>query len=42
MPDRYRELAPTIGPLLVIQTVEMAKKLVRNRIELAQLRGFSP
>jgi hypothetical protein len=42
MPDRYRELAPTIGPLLAIQTVEMAKKLVRNRIKLQQLRGFSP
>jgi glycosyltransferase involved in cell wall biosynthesis len=42
MPARYRELAPTIGPLLAIQTVEMAKKLVRNRIKLQQLRGFSP
>ena len=39
MPDRYRELAPTIGPLLTIQTVEMAKKLVRNRIELQKWRG---
>ena len=39
MPARYAELAPTIGPLLSIQTVEMAKKLVRNRIELQQLRG---
>jgi glycosyltransferase involved in cell wall biosynthesis len=42
MPARYAELAPTIGPLLAIQTVEMAKKLVRNRIKLQQLRGFSP
>jgi glycosyltransferase involved in cell wall biosynthesis len=39
MPARYRELAPQIGPLLTIQTVEMAKKLVRNRIKLQQLRG---
>jgi glycosyltransferase involved in cell wall biosynthesis len=34
MPARYAELAPRIGPLLTIQTVEMAKKLVRNGIEL--------
>jgi hypothetical protein len=30
LPARYRELAPSIGPLLTIQTVEMAKKLVRT------------
>jgi glycosyltransferase involved in cell wall biosynthesis len=34
MPGRYRRLARRIGPLLTIQTVEMAKKLVRTRIEL--------
>jgi glycosyltransferase involved in cell wall biosynthesis len=38
MPDRYRELAPKIGPLLTIQAVEMAKKLVRNRTELERLK----
>jgi glycosyltransferase involved in cell wall biosynthesis len=38
MPARYKELASRIGPLLTIQTVEMAKKLVRNRIQLQQLR----
>jgi glycosyltransferase involved in cell wall biosynthesis len=37
MPARYTELAPKIGPLLAIQTVEMAKKLVRTRIELHRL-----
>lgn len=36
MPERYRELAPRIGPLLTIQAVEMAKKMVRNRIALAK------
>jgi SAM-dependent methyltransferase len=40
MPARYSELAPKIGPLLTIQTVEMAKKLVRNQIELQRLRGL--
>jgi glycosyltransferase involved in cell wall biosynthesis len=39
MPDRYRELAPHIGPLLTIQVVEMARKMVRNRIELAELKS---
>jgi glycosyltransferase involved in cell wall biosynthesis len=39
MPSRYAELAPRIAPLLTIQTVEMAKKLVRNRIQLQILRG---
>ena len=39
MPARYRRLAPTIGPLLTIQAVEMAKKMVRTRIELRKL-GF--
>jgi glycosyltransferase involved in cell wall biosynthesis len=39
MPARYAELAPRIGPLLTIQVVEMAKKLVRNRIELQELLG---
>jgi glycosyltransferase involved in cell wall biosynthesis len=41
MPARYTELAPKIGPLLTIQTVEMAKKLVRNRIELQERERFS-
>lgn len=39
MPARYAKLAPEINPLLAIQTVEMAKKLVRTRIELQKLRG---
>ena len=34
MPARYSELANTIGPLLRIQTVEIAKKLVRVRRDL--------
>jgi glycosyltransferase involved in cell wall biosynthesis len=38
-PERYADLAPRIGPLLAIQRVEMAKKLVRTRIELHKLRG---
>ena len=37
-PERYAELAPTIGALLNIQTVERAKKLVRARNELDQRR----
>jgi glycosyltransferase involved in cell wall biosynthesis len=40
MPARYAELAPKIGPLLTIQTVEMAKKLVRSRRELWSLNGL--
>jgi glycosyltransferase involved in cell wall biosynthesis len=32
MPDRYAQLAPSIAPLLTIQTVEMAKKLVKTRL----------
>jgi hypothetical protein len=40
MPARYTELAPKIGPLLTIQTVEMAKKLVRTRRELWELSGL--
>jgi glycosyltransferase involved in cell wall biosynthesis len=40
MPARYAELAPKIGSLLTIQTVEMAKKLVRNRIKLQRFEGF--
>ena len=39
MPERYRELAPRVGPLLSIQAVEMAKKLVRNRIQLEMLKS---
>jgi glycosyltransferase involved in cell wall biosynthesis len=35
-PSRYAELAPKIGPLLTIQTVEMAKKLVKTRIEMQE------
>jgi glycosyltransferase involved in cell wall biosynthesis len=31
VPERHVQLAPTIGPLLTIQTVEMAKKLVATR-----------
>jgi glycosyltransferase involved in cell wall biosynthesis len=37
MPARYAQWAPTIGPLLTIQTVEMAKKLVQTRIALYEL-----
>lgn len=39
MPDRYREIAPAIRPLLTIQAVEMAKKLVRNRVQLEMLKS---
>jgi len=35
-PGRYVDVAKRIDPLLTIQTVEMAKKLVRTRIELQQ------
>jgi hypothetical protein len=35
-PRRYADVAKRIAPLLTIQTVEMAKKLVRTRIELQQ------
>jgi dTDP-4-amino-4,6-dideoxygalactose transaminase len=38
MPERYAQLAARISPLLAIQTTEMAKKLVRTRVELEQLR----
>jgi glycosyltransferase involved in cell wall biosynthesis len=38
MPDRYHALANKISPLLTIQTVEMARKLVRTRIQLENLR----
>ena len=34
MPQRFAELSPRIAPLLNIQTVEMAKKLVRTQVEL--------
>lgn len=37
MPARYRALARKILPLLTTQTTEMAKKLVRTRIELQRL-----
>jgi glycosyltransferase involved in cell wall biosynthesis len=37
-PDRYTELRQRISPLLTVQTVEMAKKLVRARNELAEVR----
>jgi glycosyltransferase involved in cell wall biosynthesis len=36
-PRRHAQMAPTIGPLLTIQAVEMAKKLVRTRTELKRL-----
>jgi glycosyltransferase involved in cell wall biosynthesis len=39
IPDRYAEVARRIAPLLNIQTVEMAKKLVQTRIELYEIRG---
>jgi glycosyltransferase involved in cell wall biosynthesis len=39
MPARYAELAPRIDPLLAIQVVEMAKKMVRNRVEFSGLGG---
>jgi len=35
-PDRYADVAKRIAPLLTVQTVEMAKKLVRTRVELQQ------
>jgi glycosyltransferase involved in cell wall biosynthesis len=38
-PDRYAEIAKRIAPLLNVQTVEMARKLVRTRIELYEVRG---
>jgi len=38
MPARHAQLAGTIGPLLRIQTVEMAKKLVGIRRDLHSLR----
>ena len=31
VPERYAQLVPAVGPLLTIQTVEMAKKLVATR-----------
>lgn len=37
MPKRYAELERKISPLLTIQTVEMAKKLVRTRVALEQI-----
>jgi glycosyltransferase involved in cell wall biosynthesis len=37
MPARHAELADKIGPLLTVQTVEMAKKVVRTRIEMHRL-----
>ena len=37
MPMRYAQLANRIGPLLKIQIVEMAKKLVKTRVELHAL-----
>ncbi len=36
-PDRYAETARRIAPLLTIQTIEMAKKLVKARIELQRV-----
>jgi glycosyltransferase involved in cell wall biosynthesis len=41
-PNRYSELEKRISPLLTIQTVEMAKKLVRTRIKLYELDHPSP
>ena len=40
-PARYHELARKIAPLLTIQTTEMARKLVRTRIQLEKLRRGS-
>lgn len=41
MPNRYSELAKKIIPLLELQTVEMAKKLVNTRLKLHNAqRGF--
>jgi glycosyltransferase involved in cell wall biosynthesis len=37
MPTRHAELASTISPLLTVQTVEMAKKLVKTQIELYEI-----
>jgi|APDOM4702015118_1054815.scaffolds.fasta_scaffold04350_3 glycosyltransferase involved in cell wall biosynthesis len=39
MPARYRKLARKIRPLLTTQTTEMAKKLVRTRIELERFEA---
>jgi glycosyltransferase involved in cell wall biosynthesis len=38
MPERYRTVAERMLPLAASQTVEMAKKLVRTRVELDGLR----
>lgn len=40
-PNRYAEVAKVISPLLMIQTTEMAKKLIRNKRELDKLRRGS-
>jgi hypothetical protein len=40
-PNRYSELAARISPLVAIQTAEMAKKFVRTRVELEQIRRSS-
>jgi glycosyltransferase involved in cell wall biosynthesis len=37
-PERYTELAERIHPLLLIQLEEMAKKMVRTRVELSARR----
>jgi len=37
MPSRYPELVTRIDPLITIQIVEIAKKLVRTRVELHKL-----
>jgi glycosyltransferase involved in cell wall biosynthesis len=40
-PERYAPVAARISPLLAIQVTEMAKKLVRTRAELDELRRTS-
>ena len=45
MPQRYAQVAPKIGPLIIVQTVETAKKLVKTRIKLQEFeasRGLIP
>jgi glycosyltransferase involved in cell wall biosynthesis len=41
MPARHAQLAAKIGPLLTVQTVEMAKKLVRTRLALQEYSQLS-
>jgi glycosyltransferase involved in cell wall biosynthesis len=40
-PERYGEVANRIMPLLTIQTVEMARKLIKSRIEISNAQRSS-